>query len=106
VVPKTVVVRASGPWRCRGDVYHHESITKVDPLVKTPIFKKTFRWCRRGKIGQSSVDRRRSAVNCRFQRCSAPLWDGSRRKDAVSRRSWGLERRRRPQLGPGGPRSA
>jgi len=81
-------------------------VNKLDPLVKTPIFKKTFRWCRRGKIGQSSVDRRRSAVNCRFQRCSAPLWDGSRRKDAVSRRSWGLERRRRPQLGPGGPRSA
>jgi hypothetical protein len=29
VVPKTVVVRAAGPWRCRGEVYHHESITNL-----------------------------------------------------------------------------
>jgi hypothetical protein len=29
VVPKTVVVRSAGPWRCRGDVYHHESITNL-----------------------------------------------------------------------------
>jgi len=29
VVPKTVVVRAAGPWRCRGHVYHHESITNL-----------------------------------------------------------------------------
>ena len=36
---------------------------------------------------------------------SPPFRGGSRRKDAVSRRNWGLDRRRRPQLGPGGPRS-
>jgi hypothetical protein len=40
VVPKTVVVRAAGPWRCRGDVYHHESITNLgSPAKKSTILK-------------------------------------------------------------------
>jgi len=34
VVSKTVVVRAAGPWRCRGDVYHHESITDLGSPTK------------------------------------------------------------------------
>ena len=34
LVAKTVVVRAAGPWRRRGDVYHHESITSLGSLAK------------------------------------------------------------------------
>src|ERR1039458_7301575 len=34
MVPKTVVARSAGPWRCRGDVYHHESITNLGSPVR------------------------------------------------------------------------
>jgi hypothetical protein len=29
MIPETVVVRAAGRWRRRGDVYHHERITNL-----------------------------------------------------------------------------
>jgi hypothetical protein len=34
MVQMTVVVRAAGPRRCRGDVYHHESITDLGSPAK------------------------------------------------------------------------
>src|SRR5450759_1388984 len=34
MIPETVVARAAGPWRRRGNVYHHESITNLGSPAK------------------------------------------------------------------------